>query len=367
VVIQEGTNGNSMYIIISGTVKVTKAVEDGDDILLVVLYGGSYFGELSLIDNMPRSASITTIENTEIFMLKKELFDSLLARDPGIANVFYKNCLMETFSRFRNNLSTFTFSQHILKEKTSLLNEISKDLSLAKKVQNYFLNTQSLDNEETSGWMRHSYVYHPCSEIGGDFINIASLDDDIQGIIIADVMGHGITAALATGVLKSAFTIAVKDLGNRPLELLRFLNTHMLNVISELYATCYYALIDRNRREISFAKAGHHHPLFWKAGQKDFVAIECIGNGLGLMREAKFGMTSLPFEAGDKLLFFTDGIIEQANCRREMYSEARLRDVMKQNILAGEKRILDRVFNDLKEHTGDVAYEDDITLLLLEF
>ena len=367
VVIKEGTSGRSMYIIISGTVKVTKGGDDGEDILIVALYGGSYFGELSLIDNMPRSASITTIEETKIFKLKKESFDSLLARENEIANIFYKNCLTETFSRFRNNLSNFTFSQHILQAKTSILNEINKDLSLAKKVQNYFLNTKSLDSEETTGWMRHSYVYHPCSEIGGDFINIAHIDDNFQSIIIADVMGHGITAALATGVLKSAFTIAVADMGRKPVELLHFLNGHILNVVSELYATCYYALIDRKKKQIVFAKAGHHHPLFWKARQKTYALIDCTGNGLGLMKDAKFSQTVLPFEEGDKLLFFTDGIIEQTDSRREMYSETRLRSVFSDLILRGEKNILNAVFADLKIFTGDIAYEDDITMLLLEF
>ncbi|MBN1532635.1 MAG: SpoIIE family protein phosphatase [Spirochaetes bacterium] len=366
-VIKEGAYGNSMYIIIRGTVKVTKSESSSEEVFLQLLYAGSYFGEFSLIDNMPRSATITTIDDTEMFILKKEAFDALLAKHIRIANIFYRNCIVETFSRIRNAISNLTFSQHILHEKTSILNEINKDLSLAKKVQNYFLNTESLNREQEDEDIRHSYIYQPCSEIGGDFINIARIDDDHVGIIIADVMGHGITAALATGVLKSAFTIAVPQLGTRPLKLLNFLNKHILRVISELYATCYYALIDTGRREITFSKAGHHHPLFWKADRGDLVEIQCIGNALGLMKMAKFGSVTMPYEAGDKLLFFTDGIIEQNNGAGEMYSEGRLRTTFIDTVLSGSSEIVDAIFDDFRSFVGDIPFDDDITMLLLEF
>ncbi len=366
-VIKEGAYGNSMYIIIKGTVKVTKSETGKDEVFLQALYEGSYFGEFSLIDNMPRSATITTIDETEMFILKKEAFDALLSRQMKIANVFYKNCIIETFSRIRNAISNLTFSQHILHEKTSILNEINKDLSLAKRVQNYFLNTESLDSEEQEGQIRHSYIYHPCSEIGGDFINIVRIDDDHFGIIIADVMGHGITAALATGVLKSAFTIALPHMGLEPIKLLSFLNTHILKVISELYATCYYALINMRKKEMTLAKAGHHHPLFWKSGIRDLTEIETIGNALGLMKEPKFGQTTIPFDCGDKLLFFTDGVIEQTREDGEMYSEGRLRSAFKHLASAENGAIVESIFSDFKSFTGDIPYDDDVTMLLLEF
>ncbi len=367
-VIKEGTVGDSMFIIINGAVKITKKDDDGEELFILVLYGGSYFGEFSLIDNMPRSASVVPIETTRLFRLKKEDFDRLLNENERFARLFYKSLIDETFSRFRDTLSNFTFSQHILKEKTSVLNEINRDLTYAKKVQRYFINTELLDSEaKTTEKMRHSYIYQPCQAIGGDFLNIVSLDSDHFGIIIADVMGHGITAALATGVLKSAFSIAVDQLGMKPLKLMSFLNRHFMSVISQLYATCYYSLIDTQNMTITMTKAGHHHPLFWKENSHGYTDIDCYGTGLGLMQRAEFGQVDMKLEPGDKILYYTDGIIEQKNAETKMYSENRLRSVFRELIVSGEKKILARLYDDVKDFADGVPLEDDITLFLLEF
>ncbi len=367
-IIKEGARGTSMYVIKKGTVKITRTGSDGEEIFIGNQYSGSYFGEFSLIDNLPRSAHVTSIEDTEIFQLSKQDFDKLLYENDMIAKNFYKNCLTETFSRFRDTVSNFTFSQHNLKEKSAELDEINKDLSLAKKLQGYFINTDYLEKEQISeNYIKHSYIYHPCIAIGGDFLNVVNPDMDQISIIIADVQGHGIAAALATGALKSAFSIKIQELYEKPIELMKFLNKHFIDVISQLFATCYYASINTNKRKIVMAKAGHHHPLFWKKRLNDFIEIQCMGTGLGIIAEPKFGQVELDYEAGDKILFFTDGIIEQMNDKKEMYSKARLESKVGELIQRGEQEILNKLFQDLKEFAQGTQFDDDVTLLLFEF
>ena len=367
-IIQEGARGNSMYIIKKGTVKICKIGETGAEVDLGNLYSGAFFGELSLIDNLPRSANVTALEDAETFQLKKVDFDRLLAENVNIANLFYQNCLLEIFSRFRHVTSNFTFSQNFLKEKSEQLDEINKDLSSAQKVQSFFINSDFMDGDADSGLpLKHSYIYNPCIAIGGDFLNIVKLRKNLIGMIIADFEGHGITASLGTGVLKSAYSIAMEKLGDKPVKLMKFLNDHFIEVIHSLYATCYYALINTEKKSITLAKAGHHHPFFWKKRLQGFVKIECVGTGLGLLREAKFGKVTFSYEPGDKILFFTDGIIEQIDGRKDMYSKKRLQRLFRDLILSEEPHILNRIFQDLKEFAGDVPFEDDITLSLFEF
>lgn len=367
-IIKEGTHGDSMCIIIRGAVKITKTGEAGEEILLETLYAGSYFGEFSLVDNMPRSANAISIEDTELFRLEKKDFDALLAKNSAISGAFYRNCLEETFSRFRNIIANFAFSEHSLRQKSTMLEELDRDLSLAKQIQSYFINRELLDHEHSFlPGVRHSYIYKPCIAIGGDFLNVTKLGSGLTSIIVADIMGHGITSALGTGVLKSACSLAMKEMGRKPTHLMKFLNKHFLSVISHLYATCYYALVDMKRRRIQFAKAGHPHPLFWKARRQDFVDIKCQGTGLGLVKKARFGTVEYPLEKGDKILFFTDGIIEQNNPRGEMYSEGRLRNSFRDRILRNDDDIVKGIFDDMKSFASRKALEDDVTLLLLEF
>ena len=367
-IIKEGTHGDSMCIIIKGSVKVTKLEGSSEEVLLEILYSGSYFGEFSLVDNMPRSANVISMEETDLFRLEKKDFDALLARNASISGAFYKNCLELTFSRFRNTISNFAFSQENLRQKSTQLDELNRDLSMAKKLQSYFINTELLDHEHffIKG-VRHSYLYKPCMEIGGDFLNVMELKSGVYSVIIADIMGHGITSALGTGVLKSAYSMSVKELGMKPTRLMKFLSRHFLSVISQLYATCYYALLDMKKKKIKLAKAGHPHPLFWKKREQDFIQINCQGTGLGLVKKARFGQVEYPVEKGDRILFFTDGIIEQKNPRCEFYSEERLRKTFRDLAIRNADKIVDHIYEDVKSFASGKPSEDDITLLLLEF
>ncbi len=367
-IIKEGTHGDSMCVIIRGAVKITKTGEAGEEILLDTFYPGSYFGEFSLVDNMPRSANAVCVDETELFRLEKKDFDALLARNAAISTAFYKNCLEETFSRFRNTIANFAFSEHSLRQKSSKLDELDRDLSQASQIQSYFINRELLDHEHSFlRGVRHTYLYKPCIAIGGDFLNVTELRPGVASIIIADIMGHGITSALGTGVLKSAYSMAVREMGHRPIQLMKFLNRHFLGVIPHLYATCYYAIIDMRSKRIQLAKGGHPHPLFWKKRRQDFVDIRCQGTGLGLVKKARFGRVEYPLEKGDRILFYTDGIIEQKNPRGQMYTEGRLKNIFRDLILRDSGDIVNEIYEDMKSFASRKAVEDDVTLLLLEF
>lgn len=368
-IIREGEPGEAMYIIKRGTVKVTRADEEDDEIFISLLSAGSYFGEFSLIDNLTRSASVTTIEDSEIFQLDKKDFDVLLLKNRDLANIFYRNCLRETFSRFRDALANITFSQHTLREKSAELEIINRDLSVAQQIQSVFINSDVMEeNRPIHPRVRHEFIYHPCIEVGGDFMNIVKLGDDLIAVIIADVEGHGVTAALATGILKSAFSLLTPDYGTKPSQLMTKLNQHFCRVLSrKLFATSYYALIDIANGKIITAKAGHHHPLFWKAHEGAFIHIEGTGPGLGLLEGAHYDESEYNFDSGDRLIFFTDGIIEQFDKNHDMYGHKRLKHIAESCIRKSEEGMARTIYADVLQHAHGAPIEDDITLLVLEF
>ncbi len=363
-IIVEGTQGNTMYIIDSGAVLVTKSDRKGEQVSLGVLNNGAFFGELSLFDSLPRSATVTAIEDTTIFMLTRDELDDLFGRNFSIANKIYRNTLLEIFSRFRKNISNFTFSQYYLREKNEILNRINRDLSSAQEIQQYFIDTDS-GNKDFRG-VKHSYIYQPSQAIGGDFINMITSGSKIY-MIIADVQGHGITAALVTGVLKSAFVMLVKECGDDPALFLSKLNNHLYEVINSIYATCYYTIIDTDEKKIIFAKAGHHQPFFWNSARGSFETINSKGPGLGILDNPEYRVSEFGYSSGDKLLFFTDGIIEQRDRDGEMYSLERLNQAFRGEIVRNRGNILNSILLNLHEYAGNVEYEDDITMILFEF
>ncbi len=272
-VVREGTDGDSMFIIVHGSVNVLRSQEDGELVLIDVLKGGDFFGEFSLVDKMPRSADVICRESTTLLELSKVNLDELLHQHEDIALVFYRNCLTVTFSRFRNMLTSFTDTSYSLGQTSAQLDELNEDLSHARKVQSYFINTDFLDNERRIlPGINQYYLYRPCIEIGGDFLHITRLSDTEALVLIADVEGHGITASLGTGVLRSALASVVGELGRKPVELMSFLNNHFYEVLPNLYATSYCLLIDTKDKIIKLVKGGHHHPLIWRCSSESFLA-----------------------------------------------------------------------------------------------
>jgi serine phosphatase RsbU (regulator of sigma subunit) len=349
-------------------VRVLKAVNFSQEMIINHMYTDTYFGELALIDNLPRSASIVTNEKTVILRLRKKQLDHLLKADPDIARIFYRNCLMDTFSRYRKITSDFTHSKHDLLEKSLTLAEINRDLSSAKKLQDFFINSRTLNHKETPiEGVRQSFIYNPCQEIGGDFLNLVEAGHQKYGIVMADVMGHGITAALATGAFKSAFSIMVKDAAENPALLLASLNNHFFKEISSLFASCIYCFLDMKKREITIARAGHYFPVFYKKRRDGLIPMSMEGTALGIKKHAHYEQVIYGLEKGDKILLFTDGIIEQKNEVGEMYSEERLKKKFLQFSRKNNENMLLRIEKDLDMYSKLFKKDDDITLFLMEF
>lgn len=367
-VLREGEFGDSMYIIIDGLVNVTKFNEDGNEIHIAEHSSGSYFGEVALIDNQPRSANINTEKETKVLRLKKSTFEKLLIEDKTFAINFYRNCLNETLERMRETATNLTSSKTVLNQKSVKLDEINADLSDAKTIQDYFISQDKLSSKcFTKHCIKQTHIYKPYLEVGGDFLNVTSFSEDKIGFIIADVMGHGVSAALATGVLRSGLTIFSKEFGEEPIELMNKLNGHVFEIFTSLFATGYYALLDMNTSKVKLSKGGHMHPLIWKEKLNQLLPIDFPGPGLGIIAKAKFHELEIKLDKGDKMLFFTDGIIEQRNHEGEMFSHERLEELYLKYCEEKNEHIVQSIYNDFNEFCQQNELQDDVTLFLLEF
>jgi serine phosphatase RsbU (regulator of sigma subunit) len=357
-----------MYIIINGQVNVTKFNDDGKEIHITKLGSGSYFGEVALIDNRPRSANINAEDETTVLRLKKSAFEKLLVEDKTFAINFYRNCLNETLERMRETATNLTSSKTVLDQKSTRLDQIDADLSDAKTIQDYFISQDQLSSKcFTKHSIKQTHIYKPYLEVGGDFLNVTSYSEDKIGFIIADVMGHGISAALATGVIRSGFTIFSKQYGEEPIELMNHLNGHIYEIFTSLFATGYYALLDMNASRVILSKGGHMHPLIWKSHKNELMRIDFPGPGLGIIPKAQFHEFEVELEKGDKMLFFTDGIIEQRNLNGEMFSHQRLENLYIKYCEEKNENIVQSIYSEFNDFCQKSELQDDVTLFLLEF
>ncbi len=367
-ILREGELGDSMYIIVDGQVNITKLNEDNKEIHITFLGSGSYFGEVSLIDHQPRSANVIAETDTAVLRLKKSVFEKLLLDDKIFAINFYRNCLNETLSRMRNTATNLTSSKTVLDQKSSQLDQINVELSNAKIIQDYFVGHDQLASACFKKHdIRQSHVYQPYLEVGGDFLTLRNFSENKVGFMIADVMGHGISAALATGVLRSGFTIFSKQYGENPIELMNHMNGHIYEIFTSLFATAYYALVDMNESKVTISKGGHMHPLVWKNSKRGLLSIDLPGPGLGIIPKAQFHELNIEIEKGDKMLFYTDGIAEQRNFEGEMFTDERLEEMFVKYCKLKDDQIVQTIYSDFKEFCNSNELQDDVTLFLLEF
>lgn len=236
-----------------------------------------------------------------------------------------------------------------------------KDIRIAKKIQMSLLPKVNFsDRIETA------LVYRPSDELGGDFFDMFPIDKDHLGIYIADVAGHGIASSLLTVFLKSTFNktslspaLALKDLQSK---------YRHLGFDENMYITVFYAVIDMKNLYITYSNAGHNtSPILF--GKNRFEILRNAGIPISnWVDDPEYIEKSSNLVDGDRIFFFTDGIIEARNCLGEQFGEERLLDlVIEKNISPSET--LNRITGHMDDFvkTGDVVhYEDDITMALME-
>src|SRR5581483_8068090 len=197
-------------------------------------------------------------------------------------------------------------------------------------------------------------IYAPASEVAGDFYDFAPIDGDRVGILIADVSGHGVPAALVASMLKVALA-GHTELAAQPARLLAEFNKFFCGKLERQFITASYAVIRATTGEITLASAGHPPPLVVR-GNRTIEEIAADGFVLGRFPDARFAETSARLSPADAIVMYTDGVPEALNAHNEMWGEERFRESLASG--ATIQRVLDVV----RSWSGTLR--DDVTLVV---
>ena len=197
-----------------------------------------------------------------------------------------------------------------------------------------------------------SAVYAPASEVAGDFYDFLPIDDHRVGILVADVAGHGVPAALVASMLKVALA-AHRDLANQPARLLEEFNAFFCGKLDRQFITATYALIEDGTATI--ASAGHPPPLVVRDG-RGIEEVVAEGVILGRFPSARFSERTARIGKGEALVLYTDGITEALSAKGEMWGDARFQESLARG--ANAQQILDAV------RSWSTPLNDDVTLVI---
>ena len=235
---------------------------------------------------------------------------------------------------------------------------VEQELQVARRIQQASLpkTTPTLE-----GWQIAPF-YHPAREVGGDFYDFHFLSEGRLGLVVGDAPGKGVPAALVMSTTCGMLRLAAQSYSS-PAEMLQRVNEALFpNIPSNMFVTCFYAVLDPKSGSLTYANAGHDLPYLHRNGEAE--ELRARGMPLGLMPGMSYEEKESTLQAGEAALLYSDGLVEAHGPKGEMFGFPKLRALVAEH---GEERSLgDFLLEELKRFTGEGwEQEDDITLLTL--
>jgi len=260
----------------------------------------------------------------------------------------------------------------ISKGQASLLNKleilsarICEEVDKARQIQQSLLPPSSFS---FSGTVLDAVLINS-SEISGDVYDYFIIDDNRLGVMVGDVSGHGVQSGMVATAAKAGLHLLL-DMGVRtPSELLSGMNKAVLvTASSSLMMTAVVAVIDLVDRKISYANAGHNYPYIYRASTGVISMLENTGGfPLGFDSGSIYEEGTVDFSVNDRLLLYTDGIVEARDTNGEEFGYDRLEEFLR-NVLSGHPAVTRRrLVESVRDFTGVEEFEDDVTVLIVGY
>jgi serine phosphatase RsbU (regulator of sigma subunit) len=209
--------------------------------------------------------------------------------------------------------------------------------------------------------------YQPAREVGGDFYDFLDLEDGRFGLVVGDVTDKGVPAALVMATTRTMLRAAAQRLLS-PGEVLQRVNDVLVQDIPpNMFVTCLYAILDTESGRLVYANAGHDLPYRRRAGRSDGAEeLRARGMPLGLMPGMGYEEKEIVLEKGESVLFYSDGLVEAHDPRRDMFGFPRLQGLVGAH-RSGGSSLISFLLSELRRFTGEGwEQEDDITLVTLD-
>ena len=237
--------------------------------------------------------------------------------------------------------------------------ELERDLQAARQVQRGFLPTKRPD---VAGHAFYDF-YEPADQVGGDYFDYVPLADGRTAIVVADVTGHGIQAALVTAKLSATIRFCLASESAPGSAITRVNETFQSDNLESHFITLLMMVLDPNQNELTVVNAGHMPPIWRKAsGNLQEVGTEVVGLPLLVTSGIEYQEARIPVDAGDLLVAYTDGLSEAANEDGEQFSISRMEQLV-QGEAPDVERTVRRVIDEVKQFIGKAPVLDDMCLV----
>lgn len=239
--------------------------------------------------------------------------------------------------------------------------EITQTLRAAGRLQKQLLLPKAPPRAVGLDWAIH---YAPLDHLGGDYYDFADPGREKVGVFIADAAGHSVAAAMVAVMARIAFGEVAA--GNpSPGDVLTAINRRLQGLVDERFVSAFYGVLDRARRTLTYATAGHPHPLRVDGTTGEVTPLTASGFLLGILPDEEYRVQEVRIRDGDKFFLYTDGLIEARNEIGEMFGLDRLAGCLTNHGRAPVGQVLDNVLSCQRSFIGGERLNDDVTVVVL--
>ncbi len=238
--------------------------------------------------------------------------------------------------------------------------DLKGDLEIAREIQFGFVPSEPF---LSNGVGIHCFM-RPANTVGGDYCDIIKFDEDNVGLVVGDVAGKGMPAALLMALLLGSLRTLISA-GLRGSELITKLNKYLCTSIpANRLVTLFYGELDTRTGVLHYINAGHNPPFVIRGGN-EFDRLAPTALVLGVNDDARYEVSEMQLGAGQRVLLFTDGLTEAFNAKEEEYGEERLKSYLERHPGSEPNKLIDGLLGDVLNFCGSTRPKDDMTLMVI--
>ncbi|HZS19118.1 MAG TPA: GAF domain-containing SpoIIE family protein phosphatase [Candidatus Udaeobacter sp.] len=261
--------------------------------------------------------------------------------------------------------SAFALYNAIIYSMANEKKRLDHDLEIARDIQRILLPSEApaIRGFQISG------INAPARQVSGDYFDYIQVDEERLGVAIADVSGKGVPASLIMAICRSVLR-AEAARNPSPADVLRKVNRQLYPDIKEdMFISMAYLILDHQHDQVTLARAGHDAPLLYKRQSETVTPIKSPGMVVGIDSGSVFDRLTtdfaVPLEHDDCLVLYTDGVTEALNSDGDEFGLERMMQAVRASAPKGAQAIVTRIIDDVRDFTGSVPQNDDITLIAI--
>lgn len=371
VLVHEGEIEHLFYILADGQAEISQKLGDGTKRVIITRQPGEFFGEMALIEKMPRSATVTALTKVTVLEVSEESFQELLVQRPSLALAMIRRFVSNVRASGRATINDLTRKNEELRRAYDELKaaqaelvqkeKLEHELEIAGEVQRSLLPATFPKVNGYSFFGRNV----PARHVGGDLYDVIRVDDEHVGLLMADVSDKSVHAALIMAVTRTLFLSHARR-SRSPAEVAVAVHDGLLEVSSndDMFVTVFYGVLHTSTGRLRYVRAGQDEPLLYRAAGGPPEPLAAEGRFLGMLPDLKLEERETHLHAGDLLVSYSDGVPDAINMHEDSYGVARLRNLLERERAAPAKVVCSAIFNDVFEFRGDAPAFDDITVLV---